>query len=210
VTGSAPALGALVGWCLGWASSALAARLMGQEQRPGWWVVPDPLVQGLLAALGALIVVATPGPWWRWGLAGLLAVPLVLVAVTDLRERHVYTAVALAGAVAGIIGSPWLHQAAWWWGPLGAALGYLVFGGLYLAGRRLYRGQEPLATGDVTIAALVGAVAGPQVLSALVLGVLASGLAALGVLVARRSRHALMAYGPGLCLGGLLSLFLDG
>jgi hypothetical protein len=47
------------------------------------------------------------------------------------------------------------------------------------------------------------------VLDALVLGILASGLAALGVWLARRDLHSTMPYGLGLCLGGLVSLFLD-
>jgi hypothetical protein len=204
----APVLGALAGWGLGWASGAATARLTGQDERARWWRAPDLLVQGLLAATGALLVALTPGPWWRWALAGLLAVPLVQVAITALRERHVYAAIALVGIAAGLVGSPWLHAAAWWWGALGAALGCLVFGALYLGGRRLYRGREPLASGDVTIAAMVGAVAGPQVLAALLVGVLASGVAALGVWLVRRDRHATLPYGPGLCLGGLLTLFL--
>ncbi len=54
---------------------------------------------------------------------------------------------------------------------------------------------------------MVGAGAGACTLSALVYGVLASGLFAVGVLVARRSRHSFLPYGPGLCLGGLITLF---
>src|SRR6266540_158096 len=64
-----------------------------------------------------------------------------------------------------------------------------------------------LARGDITIAMMVGAGAGACTLSALVYGVLASGLFAVGVLVARRSRHSFLPYGPGLCLGGLITLF---
>jgi prepilin signal peptidase PulO-like enzyme (type II secretory pathway) len=60
----------------------------------------------------------------------------------------------------------------------------------------------------VTIAAMVGAVAGPHVLTALLVGIVASGLAALGVWLVRRDRHATLPYGPGLCLGGLLTVLL--
>jgi prepilin signal peptidase PulO-like enzyme (type II secretory pathway) len=96
----------------------------------------------------------------------------------------------------------------WWWGLAGAAAGLVSFGLLYLIGRAVYRGAEPLAHGDVTIAAMVGAMAGPLVLTALVAGVVFSGLFGLVILALRRSRTATMPYGPGLCLGGLLSLFL--
>jgi prepilin signal peptidase PulO-like enzyme (type II secretory pathway) len=224
VVGIAPVVGALVGWCLGWVSSAATALLFREERGARWWLAgsqaarriglgalaPDPLVQGLLAATGALVVALTPGPWWRWLATGLLAAPLVQVAVTDLRRRVVYDYVALAGTAAGVVGSPWLHDTAWWWGGLGAALGVLLFGALYLAVRWRYRGSlELVATGDFLIVAMVGAVAGPTVLDALTAGIVASGLGALGLWLIRRDLHATMPYGPGLCLGGLLSLFLD-
>jgi Type IV leader peptidase family len=213
--------GLALGWCAGWASATAAHALLADPSpsgpppppRPAGWprlgryLAPDAAVQAALAVVGGLVPLLVPGPWWRWLLAGLLAVPLVQVAVTDLRERYVYTVVALGGLALGVACAPAVHDAAWWWGAAGAAVGFAVFGALYGLGRLLYRGGEPMASGDVTIAALVGAVAGPYVLSALVLGVLASGLAALAVLAARRSRHALLPYGPGLCLGGLLTLF---
>jgi prepilin signal peptidase PulO-like enzyme (type II secretory pathway) len=96
---------------------------------------------------------------------------------------------------------------AWWWSIVGAAGGTLVFGALYVIGRLIYRGGEPMARGDVTIAAMVGAGAAACAAYALVLGVLVSGLLALAVWIASRSRHAYMPYGPGLCLGGLATLF---
>ncbi|MBV9359552.1 MAG: prepilin peptidase [Chloroflexi bacterium] len=205
--------GAALGWVAGLASSRLVAIVVhgqvasarGALQR---WVVGDVLVQATLAVVGVLIPLTVLGPAWRWLLALLLAVPVVQVAVTDLRERYVYTAVALVGIVLGVFGSPIVHQAPWWSGGAGALVGWLAFGALYVLGRWLYHGREPLALGDVTIAAMVGAVAGPSVLSALVLGILASGVAAVGVLIARRSGGALMPYGPGLCLGALVGLLL--
>jgi hypothetical protein len=64
--------------------------------------------------------------------AGVLAVPLLQVAVTDLRHRYVYTVIAGAGIVLGI-GLGWLvHGGEWWFGALGAAGGvYRVPGDLY-------------------------------------------------------------------------------
>jgi hypothetical protein len=60
----------------------------------------------------------------------------------------------------------------------------------------------------VTIAAMVGAEAAACAAQALVLGVLLGGVLALAVWASSRSRHAFMPYGPGLCLGGLLTLFV--
>ncbi len=210
-----PALvaGAALGWLAGLASSQLVAIVIhgqtasGRGPLPGW-LVGDVLVQATLALVGALVPLSVAGPAWRWLLGLLLAVPVVQVAVTDLRERYVYTAVALVGIALGLLGSPIVHQVPWWSGAAGALISWLAFAALYLLGRWLYRGREPLALGDVTIAAMVGAVAGPFVLSALVLGILASGLAAVGVLIARRSGSALMPYGPGLCLGALFGLLM--
>lgn len=177
----------------------------------GGRLVRDPIVQLGLAIIWGLAPTLLAGPWWRALAGAVLAVPLVQVAVTDLRSRYVYTVVAVAGLALGV-GLGWLAHGTdgglWWVGLLGAAGGLISFGALYAIGRLVYGGQtEPLARGDVTIAAMVGAIAGACTPQALILGVLASGLAALGVLVARRSRHAFLPYGPGLCLGGLLSLF---
>jgi prepilin signal peptidase PulO-like enzyme (type II secretory pathway) len=100
------------------------------------------------------------------------------------------------------------HGVDWWWSLVGAAAGTLAFGALYAIGRLIYRGGEPMARGDITIAAMVGAGAAACVLNALFYGVLSSGVIALAVLVIARSRHVYMPYGPGLCLGGLATLFL--
>ena len=177
----------------------------------GRFIVRDPIVQLGLAVVWGLAPTRIGGPWWQALAGAALAVPLVQVAVTDLRYRYVYTLVAVGGLVLGVA-LGWLVHGAnavlWWVSLLGAAGGLISFGALYVIGRLVYGGQtEPLARGDVTIAAMVGAIAGPCTPQALILGVLASGLAAVGVLVMRRSRHAFLPYGPGLCLGGLLTLF---
>lgn len=200
-------VGAALGWALGLASAHVTHAVFEDDPVAARRLTPDLLVQAGVAVIWLLLPVVTPGPVWRWLAAGLLAVPLVQVAVTDLRHGYVYTATAVVGVVGGLFLGWAVHGAEWWWGLAGALLGLGTFGLLYALGRLLYRGGEPLARGDVTIAAMVGAVAGPYVVSALVAGIILSGLAAIGVWLAKRSRHAVMPYGPGLCLGGLLSLF---
>jgi prepilin signal peptidase PulO-like enzyme (type II secretory pathway) len=66
-----------------------------------------------------------------------------------------------------------------------------------------------MASGDITIAAMVGAGAATYVIQALVIGILTGGVVAVGFLVVRRSARATMPYGPGLCLGGLVTLLLS-
>jgi prepilin signal peptidase PulO-like enzyme (type II secretory pathway) len=203
-------LAALVGWCLGFLSAFLTDWLQAQDELPS--AAHGRLVRDVAVQVGsALVWAAAPllidGVWWRWVAAAVIAVPLVQVAVTDFRHRYVYTIVAAIGAALGL-GLGWLvHGYDWWWGAIGAAGGLLSFLVVYGIGRLMYRGEEPLARGDVTIAAMVGAGAGTCTLNALVLGILFSGLFAIGVLVLRRSRHAMLPYGPGLCLGALVTLF---
>jgi hypothetical protein len=206
-------LAAGVGWCLGWLS-ALATRhlqLDVDDSLPAPPVGPsvllaDPLVQGGCALAWAIAAWSATGAWYRWASAGLLAVPLIQVTVTDLRHRYVFTLVALIGMGLGIASSWIVRDGVWWQGLAGAVGGGLAFGMVYLLGRLLYRGGEPLARGDVTIAAMVGAASGTCTGTALVYGVLLSGLFALLVLVYRRSRHVYLPYGPGLCMGGLITL----
>lgn len=205
------ALAAVVGWCLGYVSAWVTDYLQVQDELPSTKrgpLVRDIVVQASCAAAWAVLALTSDGPWWRWAAAGVIATPLLQVAVTDFRHRYVYTLVASTGIVAGVALQWLVHGGDWWWGAVGAIGGFLSFLAIYAIGRLLYRGQEePLARGDITIAAMVGAGAGACTLSALVYGVLVSGIFAVGVLIARRSRHAFLPYGPGLCLGGLITLF---
>jgi prepilin signal peptidase PulO-like enzyme (type II secretory pathway) len=203
---------ALIGFALGWLSSWLTEWLTPTDETPKIrWRSPlirDPLVQGGLAVIWAAIPFVVDGDLLRWLEGGLLAVPLVQVAVTDLRTRYVYTVMAVIGLILGLAFGWHYHGGPWWSSVAGAIGGGLAFAVLYLIGRLVYRGGEPMARGDITIAAMVGAGAATLALNALVYGILASGVLALAVLVATRSRHAYMPYGPGLCLGGLVTLLL--
>jgi prepilin signal peptidase PulO-like enzyme (type II secretory pathway) len=208
---------AIVGFALGWISAYVTERITPPEDegaaapiRGRSALVRDPIVQGALALIWAAIPLTISGDLVRWLEAGVLSVPLVQVAVTDLRTRYVYTVIAAGGLVIGVALGWHFHQDAWWLGVFGALAGAVVFLGLYWIGRLIYRGRgvEPMARGDITIAAMVGAGAAACALQALVYGVLASGVLALGVLFLARSRQAYMPYGPGLCMGGLLTLFV--
>jgi prepilin signal peptidase PulO-like enzyme (type II secretory pathway) len=202
----------LLGFALGWLSARLTEWLTPAQDAPKirWrsWLVRDPLVQAGLAVVWAAIPLLVPGDVVRWLEGGLLAVPLVQVAVTDLRTRYVYTVVAAIGLGIGLALGWQYHGGPWWSGIAGAVGCGLVFGVLYLLGRLVYRGGEPMARGDITIAAMVGAGAASLALNALVYGVLAGGVLAACVWAVTRSRHSVMPYGPGLCLGGLITLLL--
>ena len=199
-------VGAALGWLFAWATDRLQRddQLSSTARGP---LLRDPLVQGASAMVWAAAPWLIDGEWWRWIATGVLAMPLIQVAVTDLRYRYVYTVIAVVGLAMGLALGWRVQDAAWWTSPVAAAAGGVSFLVLYLLGRLIYRGAEPLASGDITIAAMVGAIAASCAPKALVLGILFSGLFALAQLVVRRPGRAYMPYGPGLCLGGLVTLF---
>jgi hypothetical protein len=204
------AAGAIVGFCLGWLSALATEWLEVSEgaAAPSWKkLIRDPLVQGGSALAFVVAALTLPGDWIRVAEAGLISVPLIQVAVTDFRTRYVYTVYAAIGLLIGLALGWQVHQVAWWTSIAGALGGFAMFGILWAFGRVIYKGTEPLARGDITIAAMVGAGAAACAAQALVLGVLLSGLFAIGVWIARRSRHEFLPYGPGVCLGGLATLF---
>jgi hypothetical protein len=209
-------LAGVVGWWLGWASARLTEWLETGEDTavklpgPGWrgLLIRDPIVQAASALVWAAIPFFLAGDWWRWAAAGLLAVPYIQVAVTDFRTRYVYTVIAGIGLAIGLAVGWQVHGGEWWTSLAGAAGGFVAFGVLWILGRLIYRGRvEAMARGDITIAAMVGAGSAACTPQALFLGVLVGGVLAVGVLIVRRSRHGFMPYGPGLCLGGLATLF---
>jgi prepilin signal peptidase PulO-like enzyme (type II secretory pathway) len=205
---------AFLGFALGWLSARLTEWVTPPEEaapiRGRTVLVRDPLVQAGLAVIWAAIPFVVGGDdVLRWLEGGVLALPLVQVGVTDLRTRYVYTVVAGIGLLLGVAVGWHFHGVDWWWSIVGGLGGAIAFGLLYGLGRLMYRGGEPMARGDVTIAAMVGAGAASQAAAALIYGVIASGVLALAVLFVARSRKVYMPYGPGLCLGGLIVLFLS-
>ncbi len=196
-------LGLLSAWLTEWLEAGQEAAASGPH-----WLLKDPLVQAGCALVWVLAAVQFGDPL-KTAEVGAIAVPLVQVAVTDLRTRYVYSVVVGVGTVLGLAFGWHVHGSEWWMSVAGAVGGVLVFGALWLLGRLIYRGRlEAMARGDIAIAGMVGAGAATCTPQALFWGVLLGGVFAVGMLVARRSRHAYMPYGPGLCLGGLATLFL--
>ena len=129
---------------------------------------------------------------------------LMVILAIDLRTREVYLILGYGGIALALLVAPSGMSGSWFSAAVGSIIGGLAFGGLYLLGRLLYRGGEPLGAGDITIAALLGAMAGfPGVFTALLVGIFAGGIGAVVILVAGGSRKVIMPYGPALCLGGL-------
>ena len=197
------------GWLVGLASAWLTDCVMrldgGPCRLPENFLVRDPLVQGAVAA--TWMILATGGLSWQVCAAALVSVPLVQAAVTDWRYGYVFTVVVGWGVAMSVALAPIAHVAAPWAGVSGAAVGLLSMSLLRMLGRVAYAGAT-MGRGDVLIAAMVGAAAGPEVFVALAVGLVLNGLVGLYVLRAKGSMVASMPYAPGLCAGGLISLVL--
>ena len=201
--GVAALVGALAGLGAGEASRALAAG-RGRPRRPD-------LLSWTLAASGALAVAlhaavrATVPAVVEAGAVGLV----LLVLASDLRERTVYPAVVYSGVALAAIGGPSLGTAV----PdalLGAVASFGFFAVLYVLARVRY-GPGALGDGDVSVAALLGAVAGLGRLPlALALAAVIGAGMALAVGLRARSLHASFPYAPALCVAALLTPLLDG
>ena len=153
------------------------------------------------------------GPSWALLAYSLYTMILLGIAAIDLRHRYVYRLTTLPPLVLALFLTPILVGANFRVDVLftvaGAILCAGIFGALYVAGRLIWRGQEPIGRGDIEVAALVGAMeAFPRAVGALILGsVINAGFIA--VLLATRRRRAgdYIPYGPGLCLGAYVTFF---
>jgi leader peptidase (prepilin peptidase)/N-methyltransferase len=134
---------------------------------------------------------------------GLVAL-LFLVAASDIRERAVYPAIVYPGvifaaAIGFVLGTPLIDAL------LGVAVSVGVFAAAYVVARVRY-GPGAFGVGDVSVAALMGAVVGLSRLPlALVLVCLAGGLIAVLAVVRTRSLRSVVPYAPALCAAALIT-----
>jgi prepilin signal peptidase PulO-like enzyme (type II secretory pathway) len=132
--------------------------------------------------------------------AVVVAAILLAISLVDFRVRRIPDALVLALLGWAIVQIAWTGTPTW----KSAALGVLVGGGVFLLLMLLTRGT--MGAGDVKLMAAGGALVGyPLIFQAILLGVVAGGVAALVLLLARRVRRKdYIAYGPYLALGVLL------
>lgn len=158
-----------------------------------------------LAAIALTLIVAVQ---WGWALetaiGWLYALFLLAVAVIDFEHHRVLNLMlAPAAVVAAVISL--LPPAP---DPLSMAIGGVVGFGIFLLLAIIGRGA--LGMGDVKLAGVIGMMAGyPTVLTALIIGAIAGGVAALVLLVSRKAtRKTKIAYAPYLALGVLLTMWI--
>ena len=203
------ALGLLVGAAVWLLAQRLVAHYEAQFDK-------EPLTEGRrmlfeprgvvpLAAALTLAGMALWGAYVGWRSAGWQQVAaalvftglLVAVSLVDFQVRRIPNGLVVALMVWAVIQVVWLGQPT----SLEAGLGLALAGGLFLVIALVGRGA--MGTGDVKLAAALGAVLGfPLAVSGLLLGVVLGGVAALVLLVTRRvGRKDPIAYGPYLALG---------
>lgn len=147
---------------------------------------------------------------------------LLTVAIIDLETHLILRPLSITGLVicsaAGMIMRGWKSTL------IGGAGGFAIVFAIYLLGKLYSRirfksggiGDEAFASGDVTLALLLGLLVGwPLIWFNLLVGILLSGLVGvlviLGMLIARRSgRQAMMTFiplGPGFILATILIIY---
>jgi leader peptidase (prepilin peptidase)/N-methyltransferase len=137
----------------------------------------------------------------------LLASGLIVLAVTDLRDRLLPNAITYSGIVAGLLFSLVLPP-----GIVDALLGVLLGAGVpFLIGEAFYRirGIEGLGMGDVKMLGMIGAFLGWQLalftlFAASLLGVVIG----VPMTVIRRDRYYQIPLGTFLALGALVAAFI--
>jgi prepilin signal peptidase PulO-like enzyme (type II secretory pathway) len=157
---------------------------------------------GLLAGLAGHFGATSKLP-----VASVYTLLLVAIAYVDVDYRLVLNRLTYPGAVLAILLSLFWPSFSSYFQPLnavlGAVVGFLIFAALQLIGR------GALGTGDTKLAVVIGAMVGfPNVLSALLLGVVLGGLGAVfSLVILRRGRKTYMAYAPYLAVGAILYFF---
>lgn len=157
---------------------------------------------GALLAGAALVHSGVTAHGLLWAAAQIL---LVFLACFDLVTRRVPNRVTVPAAIAVVVLRaafvPSSLPAA-----LGAGAGAFAF---FLLVAALSRGG--MGIGDVKLAGLIGLLLGKAALAALIVGILAGGLASLAVLLAHRGvRGRAIAYAPYLCLGAAIAILAFG
>lgn len=176
-------------------------------QHPAWRPrALTEVIAGLLFALAYL----RQGPSRTLVATLLFSVVLLLILRIDWRYHAIYPTTIIAGLLLALGNAAIVSPApsALLWSLVGAAGATLVFLVLYLLGLLLFR-RQALGFGDVLLAALIGAMAGPNTAFALFIGMLLGALGGL-LLVALRARslHDYLPYGAYLCAGTIATLLL--
>jgi|GEM_PF-326358 len=177
------------------------------EQRAAWLLAA--IVQLLAAALGVMFFNQF-GLTLRLATACVEGTALMAVGVVDVQHRLIPTLLVYPTVAFAVVTSPLWPGFGLLSSMAGCGIGFGLFFILAVLARLAF-GEGALGSGDVTLAALIGAICGfPLLVLALAVGAVLGGLGAVGVLVLRRTTMgATMPYGPYL-VAGVLYVMISG
>ena len=179
-----------------------------------------PLVE-LLATLVCVVLFQMLGPTPVLGIVTLYTLALLLICIIDFEHRLILNRVIYPAIAAALILSFVSPNITPLNAVLGGLAGFALTGLIYLGGKAFVMLQArsgriidevAFGQGDVSLMLFIGLITGvPEVIRALVLGILIGGVAALAIIVYGATRrqsklYVPYAYGPYLALGGWLVL----
>jgi prepilin signal peptidase PulO-like enzyme (type II secretory pathway) len=205
---------AIAGIAVGWVSWLVAATLTPEAHRGLFGNgtrrhVPLLISCVIMGSLATIASVRSGGDFLATTTFILLAAPLLVTLLTDIRARLVFPAVLAPGLLAALVVAT---------AEPGRLLAVLITGAvaggvvavLVLLSRWLWSGSDetPLGSGEILIVATIGAMLGPdRTPIVLFAGMgLAAAVAGLLLLTGRAQRAEPMPYGACLCAAGLVAL----
>jgi leader peptidase (prepilin peptidase)/N-methyltransferase len=203
---------AIIGCLLGWACWVAAVKLTAEARGEAGQGRVLLLLAGVSGG-GVLAVTAvrSGGDTAPVAIVALLAISLLITLLTDILARLIFPAVLLPGVLVALV-----VAAA---GPQGVVSALISGGGavavtavLVAASRWIWSGGEepPLGSGEILIAATIGAMLGPVETPAVLFAGMVLGAAAAGLLLLTRRarREDPIPYGAFLCGAALVALAL--
>jgi leader peptidase (prepilin peptidase)/N-methyltransferase len=140
--------------------------------------------------------------------AALFALALLVILRIDWQNHLIFTITIVPAIVVALALQAFSSTDELIWS-LGAMAGAgLLFLGLFFLALVMY-GKRALGMGDIWLAALIGAMTGENVITALILGMFLAGFGGLFLIAIRvRSRTDYIPYGAYLCLGAIITVLL--
>jgi leader peptidase (prepilin peptidase) / N-methyltransferase len=210
----AVSVSAIIGSLLGCASWAVAMRLTAEARGGAQEERALLLLSGVSGgALLAVTALRSRGDAIQISVVAFLAIPLLITLLTDIRARLIFPTVLLPGllvaltlAAAGPLGLPLQAALISGGGAAGVTAVFVVLSRWIWSGSK----EPPLGSGEILIAATIGAMLGPDETSlVLFAGVMLGAVAAGLLLLTRRARrHDVIPYGAFLCGSALVALAL--
>ena len=210
----AVAVYAMIGFLLGCASWVVAVKLTA---RPRGEAHKERALLLLSGACGGgvlgLTAARSEGDAGTVAVVALLATPLLITILTDILARLIFPVVILPGSLVALaVAAVGPHSVSLSAALISAGGAALIAAVLVAASRWLWSGGEepPLGSGEILIAATIGAMLGPDETPAVLFAAMVLGAAVAGLLLlTRRARgEDPIPYGAFLCGSALVALAL--